>query len=176
METTSVEDMFAHMEWADSLVWDAMLATPDGAGDERLLGTLRHLHLVQRAFLGVWCVTLGAPLGEALDHHVDPEGLTSAPQVRDWARRYYPWARDFLDDLDTADLDRAVEMPWAAAIEERLGRPPGPTTLRETMYQVAAHSMHHRGQVCRRIRELGGEPPLTDYIAWLWMGRPEPRW
>ncbi len=33
-----------------------------------------------------------------------------------------------------------------------------------------------RGQNATRLRELGGEPPLTDYIAWLWKGRPAPDW
>ncbi len=38
------------------------------------------------------------------------------------------------------------------------------------------HSTHHRGQVAARLRELGGEPPLVDFIAWLWWKRPEPEW
>jgi len=42
--------------------------------------------------------------------------------------------------------------------------------------QVAMHSSHHRGQVARRLRELGVESPLTDYIAWIWMSRPVADW
>jgi uncharacterized damage-inducible protein DinB len=38
------------------------------------------------------------------------------------------------------------------------------------------HSTYHRGQVNARLRELGIEPPLTDYIAWIWFGRPEAEW
>jgi hypothetical protein len=30
--------------------------------------------------------------------------------------------------------------------------------------------------VARRLRELEVEPPLTDYIAWVWTGRPEADW
>ena len=26
------------------------------------------------------------------------------------------------------------------------------------------------------LRELGGEPPATDLIVWLWKGRPAPDW
>jgi uncharacterized damage-inducible protein DinB len=48
--------------------------------------------------------------------------------------------------------------------------------MAETARQVAMHSMHHRGQVNARLRELGAEPPLVDYIAWIWRGRPEPMW
>jgi uncharacterized damage-inducible protein DinB len=38
------------------------------------------------------------------------------------------------------------------------------------------HSHFHRGQNATRLRELGGEPPTTDYIFWLWKGRPKPVW
>jgi len=24
--------------------------------------------------------------------------------------------------------------------------------------------------------EVGGEPPTSDFIAWVWMNRPEPDW
>jgi hypothetical protein len=27
-------------------------------------------------------------------------------------------------------------------------------------------------QVNTRIRELGGTPPLVDFIAWIWAGKP----
>jgi len=41
---------------------------------------------------------------------------------------------------------------------------------------VALHSLYHRGQVNARLREVGGTPPLVDYIAWLWFGRPAAEW
>ena len=41
---------------------------------------------------------------------------------------------------------------------------------------LALHTAHHRGQVNARLRELGAEPPLVDYIAWLWKGRPDAMW
>jgi len=44
------------------------------------------------------------------------------------------------------------------------------------MYQVIIHSTHHRGQVNSRIRELKGEPPLVDFIVWIWLGKPAAAW
>jgi uncharacterized damage-inducible protein DinB len=38
------------------------------------------------------------------------------------------------------------------------------------------HTQHHRGQVCTRLREVGGEPPTVDFIVWLWENRPDPTW
>ncbi|HLG57803.1 MAG TPA: hypothetical protein VI485_20835 [Vicinamibacterales bacterium] len=41
---------------------------------------------------------------------------------------------------------------------------------------MTSHSTYRRGQVNERFREVGGEPPLVDDIAWIWFGRPEPDW
>ena len=38
------------------------------------------------------------------------------------------------------------------------------------------HSTYHRGQVNVRLRELGGEPQLVDFIAWVWEGKPRAVW
>lgn len=35
---------------------------------------------------------------------------------------------------------------------------------------------YHRGQVNTWLRELGLEPPLVDFIAWVWFGKPAPDW
>jgi uncharacterized damage-inducible protein DinB len=41
---------------------------------------------------------------------------------------------------------------------------------------MSSHSTYHRGQVNSILRQLGAEPPLTDFIAYLWLGRPDPDW
>jgi len=41
---------------------------------------------------------------------------------------------------------------------------------------VALHSSYHRGQVVRRLRELAVEAPLSDFLAWIWLDRPEADW
>jgi uncharacterized damage-inducible protein DinB len=63
-------------------------------------------------------------------------------------------------------------MPWIAEFEQRSGRRFDKPTLAETIFQVTSHSTYHRGQVNARLRELGGEPPLVDFIAWVWFGKP----
>ncbi len=45
MDVAHFEDIYAHMEWADSMVWAATLEAQDGATDELLRGTLLHMHL-----------------------------------------------------------------------------------------------------------------------------------
>lgn len=169
MTLESLTDLYTHMEWADALVWRAALATGDAPPDPRLHETLHHLHATQWAFLQVWREE-EVELGE-------PSDLPTLVEVRDWARRYHAEVASFLGSLTPADLDRSHPVPWARYFAERVGGgPPGDTTLDDTLYQVAAHSTYHRGQVNRRIRELDAEPPLVDWIAWLWLGRPEPEW
>ena len=96
--------------------------------------------------------------------------------LRGWAQTYYLEANSFLDRLDEHGLTWSVSMPWIKAFEAQLGRTFSTPTLGETMFQVTSHSTYHRGQVNARLREVGGEPPLVDYIAWIWFGRPEPDW
>jgi uncharacterized damage-inducible protein DinB len=69
-------------------------------------------------------------------------------------------------------LDRKFRMPWATFYEQQAKQPAGTHTLGESVLQVFLHTQHHRGQVCMRLRDVGGVPPTVDFIVWLWMGRP----
>ncbi len=163
-----LKDLFCHMEWADAAVWRAVLAQPHAARDEALRGLFCHLHNVQRAFLHVW-------QGEELTLR-EPTEFPDAADLVSWARPYYAMARLFLDDVDPHALGQPVLMPWLAEFEQRVGRALQAPVLAETMFQVTSHSTYHRGQVNLRLRAVGGEPPLVDYIAWIWFGRPRPEW
>jgi uncharacterized damage-inducible protein DinB len=172
METQSIallRQLIRHMEWADAEVWRAVLACEAAGEDRRLRDLLTHLHLVQRLFLVVW---------QKVPHDPSrgrPEFATAA-DLRAWAQTYYSEANGFLDPLDDAALQSEVAMPWVKAFEAEIGRTFSTPTLGETIFQVTSHSTYHRGQVNARLREVGGTPPLVDYIAWIWFGRPDPDW
>lgn len=51
-----------------------------------------------------------------------------------------------------------------------------PATVEESVIQIVLHTAHQRAQLCTRLRELGAEPPLVDFIAWVWQGKPDPVW
>jgi uncharacterized damage-inducible protein DinB len=159
-------NLYHHMEWADGRVWQAVLACPAAEGDAALRERLVHIHTVQRAFLSIW-------RGEAPHFR---ESFDSLRDVARWGQEYYGEVRPHLASLADGALDRSVIMPWAERLSAVFGRKPDPTTLRDTMLQVPMHSTYHRGQVNTRLRELGGEPPLVDYIAWIWSGRPGAEW
>jgi len=161
-------ELLRHMEWADARVWSAVPDTEPA--DARLKQWLVHIHVVQQAFFAVWT---GADVRTAFR---TPEDFASLADVRAWTRPYYPAAHEFIHALTVDRLNAPLVMPWAAQIAQELNRPIGPTTIGETCFQVASHSTYHRGQVNARLRDIGGEPPLVDYIAWLWFGRPAPEW
>jgi uncharacterized damage-inducible protein DinB len=164
-----LRDLLRHMEWADARVW-AAVPTEEPA-DPRLHRLLLHIHTVQFAFLTIW---RGGDLNEVFNRA--SAASSRLADVVSWAHTYYPQAYAFLDALHDEGLAQPVEMPWAAEVTNILGRVPGVTTLAETVVQVTSHSTYHRGQVNLCLRDLGAEPPLVDYIAWLWNGRPAAEW
>ncbi|MDQ3281327.1 MAG: hypothetical protein M3Q69_07925 [Acidobacteriota bacterium] len=163
-----IRDLFRHMQWADAEVWRALHAHPAALEDEKLRGTMQHLHVVQRAFLLMWS-------GGA----INPDELYAKRPVDEMiahARAYYGEADAFFDAFDMSRAGDTLHMPWLAHFSEQLGRPLESPAYSESFLQLPMHSTYHRGQVNARLRELGGEPPLVDYIAWIWFGRPAPQW
>ncbi len=157
----ALRDLFRHMEWADATVWSAVHKL--GADDKRLRDLLNHLHMTQRAFLDVW-------LRKEFDRGFLKE--RTLREVEEMARACHAEAVEFIESMDESALDQPMPLPWAG----RFAKAASMTTLGETMLQITSHSTYHRGQANMRMRELGGGPPLVDFIAWLWLGRPPAEW
>jgi len=157
------------MAWADAVVLRAARACSAAADDAVMREKLHHLHMVQRAFLHLWTRTpFNLP---------EVSAFPDLASIESWAREYHAELHSFVEALGDRALDEIVPIPWAARISKAVGvDSPAAVTLGTTMVQVAMHSGYHRGQVNMRLRELGSVPPLTDFIAWYWMGRPEPPW
>ena len=165
MDLAECRALLGHAEWADALVWKAVLA--GGHDDPELREALHHLHGVQWAYLHIW-------RGE----RAQPRELSSFPALtalRDWAQEYYLELSPYLASLSAQDAHVEVRFPWADHLVQRLGQA-RPATWTESVLQVALHSSYHRGQVARRLRELDLEAPLSDFIAWIWMDRPGADW
>ena len=160
----TLKALFRHMEWADGRVWTAAEANPAAGSDEKIRGLLFHLHLVQRAFLEVW-------EGRRLELP-KPTQFPDLTSLRAWSTTYSDEVGRYLDGLDPLTLAQPLRMPWVAEFEKNVGQAFANPTVGETLFQVTSHSTYHRGQVNARLRELGGEPPLVDFIAWVWMGKP----
>lgn len=161
-----LEELLLHMAWADELVWREVLSLPDAGEDGRIRELLYHVHAVQRAYLQL---LRGEPV-----EIPEPDDFQDLPSIHEWGRRTHGDLRGYLDRVDADALARTVEFPWAEQVTEGTGRVHA-ADARQALLQVTAHSTYHRGQINTRVRELGGEPPLTDFIAWVWAGGPDPK-
>ena len=163
-----IDALYQHMEWADATVWRAIVAAPEAENDPKIRNGMLHLHSVQHAYTSIW-------------QHVEPviPGASHFPDlqsIRDWARGYYRDVKEYLRTIDESKLDQPFDIPWAKSFEQQMGRPFFPVTHRETLLQIPTHSAYHRGQVNARLRELGATPPLVDFIALAWFGKPAAEW
>jgi uncharacterized damage-inducible protein DinB len=161
MEVVShLTDLFRHMGWADALTWHAVLMNPSAVCDSATRERLHHIHLCQHAWLHIW---LGQP--------VDPQAGVSLSiiDLASWARQYHEGVWRYLADVRESHLDLHITVPG-------MDEAPQQPALWETFLQVAGHTTYHRGQVSSRLREIGGQPPATDFIKWVVLGKPKAEW
>jgi len=164
----AVRPLFAHMEWADAMVWRAVTDCAAASDDKVLHDRLYHIHATQHAFLQAW-------RGEEVVFK-GPDDYPALEAVRDLGRAFYAVANDYVASLSPDAVDGEMVLPWSSYFAKRAGFAAHPSTLGETLLQLPSHSTYHRGQVNNRIRELGATPPLVDFIAWIWAGKPAPKW
>jgi uncharacterized damage-inducible protein DinB len=158
-----LNDLYSHQAWADAELLRAIGAHPSARDDKAVRHRLHHLHFVQHAFL--WTVgDRGQPF-----RMTRPEDFSTFESLLAYAREFHELVPALLGGLTPARLAEKVGIVW-------FNDPPLSITIAEALTQAAMHSHYHRGQNATRLRELGGEPPTTDYIVWLWKGRPQPAW
>jgi uncharacterized damage-inducible protein DinB len=167
MHLRTLTDLYRHMEWADALLWSAIADAPAAGADGKARATLYHVHLVQHAFLRTW-------QGEKMETPFPT--FEKLPGLMAWAKSFHQHAAAYMARLEAEELAKPMPLAWSAQVESAIGRAPEMTTIGDTVLQVALHSIHHRGQLNVRLRELGATPPLLDYIGWVWYGRPAAEW
>jgi uncharacterized damage-inducible protein DinB len=168
MEITSAfGDLLRYMEWADALVWSAVLASPATASDEALRDRLYHVHDTQHGFLQVW---------RGVSTEAPPGGFQDAADLGRWARQFYAGLEADASLFGAGRLGEVIPASLVQAAEAGLGRGASTPTIADTVLQVVTHTVYHRGQVNMRLRELGCEPPLTEYFVWVWAGKPGASW
>lgn len=157
-------DVYRHQEWADAELWRAAEACPGALADKALWERQHHIHLVQQAFLGI---TSGRDARTM--KFTTPGDYANPGELKAEAQSTHHTLRKFLEGLDIQRLEQRIAIPW-------FKEPPLELRIGEALLQAAMHSHYHRGQQATRLRELDGTPPLTDYIFWIWKGRPAAQW
>jgi uncharacterized damage-inducible protein DinB len=159
--TGYLDELYAHQEWADAEHWRAFEAHPPVLEDKAIRERLYHIHLVEHAFL--W---ITGPRSEPFTNR-KLEEFSSISDLKKYAQEGLLHLNEFVKSLDPTQAEQIIEIPWF--------RPPAKISIRQALTQ-AMHSHYHRGQNATRLRELGGVPPMTDFIVWLHKGQPLPQW
>jgi uncharacterized damage-inducible protein DinB len=168
MKSEPAENLLNHMIWADVEVWKKVLNFAATENDERIKKLLYHLHQVQYAFYFLW--------NELPMEIPKSEEFSELKSIAKWGFDYQQKLDEFRQSKKADEKEKLIDIPWSKFMERRIGTKVVPATLEETMQQVALHSTYHRGQINARFRELGGDPSMVDFIAWVWLGKPKADW
>jgi uncharacterized damage-inducible protein DinB len=171
-----IQDQFRQMEWADALVWKNVFASEATCADDTLRSRLHHMHLVQHAFLAVWQHKFTHASQQELMEWSKRGSELRGIQLMNWGKTFNREVQQYLAGLSETVLTQPAVLPWAEMVAATLGKTLVVPSMAEALLQVIMHTAHHRGQINARLRELGNEPPLVDFIAWVWLGKPAAEW
>jgi uncharacterized damage-inducible protein DinB len=158
---TYLDELYAHQEWADAEHWRAFEAHPAALEDKAIRERLLHIHQVQHAYLWI----AGPRSSEFAFKKL--EDFASMADLKLYAQQGLSEMRAALKKTDPDRMEELIEVPWFKPLK---------ISVRHALTQAAMHSHYHRGQNATRLRELGGVPPMTDFIVWLQRGKPLPQW
>jgi uncharacterized damage-inducible protein DinB len=158
-----LSDLYGHQAWANAEHWRAIQAHAPAAADRAIHDRLHHIMQVQQAFLWIVQGSSAAPTWTKPTDYADVASMAPV------ARRADSDALALVGSISEERLETIVPVPW-------FKDPPLSLQVSQALLQAAMHSHYHRGQNATRLRELGGEPPLTDLIVWYWKGRPAAEW
>ncbi|MBP3962880.1 DinB family protein [Paenibacillus lignilyticus] len=151
----TIRTMFAHMDWANRQLLEALQAAPK---DEASQATLLFLHVLQAE--RIWLTRLRGESSEGIRLWVDDtDSLDCAALIEANGSGFQAW----LDALPEEELDQPV------AYRSQAGAP-FETSTRDILIHVALHGQYHRGQINTLLRQSGADPKPVDYILYARLG------
>jgi uncharacterized damage-inducible protein DinB len=145
-----LQQMYAHMEWADRRVLALVDRNPAAAAPAMHL--LSHLLAAER----VWLLRL-----HGRDSSVQPVWpAMTREHMGELAAACHEGYTRLLAESTPASLAAAV------TYTNQFGRTYS-TQVRDILIHVAIHGAYHRGQLAAAIRAAGCEPVNTDYITFV---------
>ena len=154
-----LRDLVQHKAWASAALLNAIRSSDSAANDEALRSLLHHIVLANRFWL---FSCLDQPFAVADESRV-PGSLEA---VADLFRATHAIEAEWMSHAGESELARRLEGPLI---------PGGGCSIAHAYVQVCMHSQGHRSQCATRLRSLGGQPPVTDFIVWL-QDRPVAQW
>lgn len=148
--------LFAYEQDSHAKVLASLRAVPEARRSapefRQALDLLAHLVAARR----MWLARLG--LAPAPHDGFFPQGLGLDDLAARLDEMHALWSR-YLAGLTDAVARSSFE--YASSDSGRFGN-----TIEEVLTQLHGHSLYHRGQIASRVRALGCEPAVTDYIYW----------
>lgn len=143
-------DYFSYDHWCNRRVLESLAGI---AANDRPLRFLAHIIGAQ----DVWMARLiggVAPAGPWPELTLD-ECVARVEELR------RIWSEYLADELD---LNRVVKYRTFTGVQ-------CVTAVVDILTHVNNHSTYHRGQIATAVKELGGTPAATDFIAYVWAVR-----
>lgn len=138
-----------HLEWADAATLRALENAP--SSDARALTVYAHV-------LGAEAVWLARIAGRSQDVAVWP--TLSLEESRALGLRNVTELKALLQSSDEDAIDREIDYRNSAGQSFR-------SKVEDILLHVCLHGAYHRGQIAQMIRQGGGEPAPTDFIAFI---------
>jgi uncharacterized damage-inducible protein DinB len=159
MQIAEILELYQFNRWAHERSLDAAaeLSTEQynrdlGGSFPSLRATLEHLLTTEITWLSRW---QGHSLAEGPDYTECAD--VSALRMR-W-RAYWNRQNRYFSALTQEDLSQLVGIRTRTGIETV-------QPLSDTLLHVVNHATYHRGQIASQLRQLGGNPPNTDYFTY----------
>lgn len=154
MDRDLLHDLARHQIWADAQHWKTLHANSALLADAEIHQRLNH---ILQACRMLTILARGETVDPAAMKNLESVGEIEAAMGE--ANQALAAALSSVDPASTIHLPRGPKGPFEA--------PAGVVLL-----QALMHSQHHRGQNAARMRILGVNPPMTDFILWHALGRP----
>ena len=139
--------LIGHMRWADAVVAESLQQSPDPEA-ARLFA---HIASVEH----LWFTRIEA---RPAAHAVWPADMAPA-EAAVLAAEHADLYQRLVDGATAEQLARRVAYRNSAGREFH-------SRVSDIVTHVAMHGSYHRGQIARRLRLAGFEPPYTDFIQY----------
>jgi uncharacterized damage-inducible protein DinB len=150
MNVDDVMELYRFNAWANRRILDAVRALPAEAVAHNFDGSFRSVRDALAHIVSVEWIWLERWHGGSPGHLADWVASGSIPVLAAHLADVEARRNDFLSRLSESTLNGVS----------------GCHTFADMLLHVVNHSTYHRGQIASMIREMGGNPPATDFIVY----------